>query len=320
MEPDSEPFPDVSIIIPSYCAAATIVRAIGSALLQTGVEVEVVIADDASNDDTVAVVLDTFGSDQRVRIVSLEKNCGPSVARNSALALARGRWLAVVDADDFLVQDRIATLVKRAQDQCADMVVDAYYLCREDTLAPYAIRSQFTSDVITPINLVRHNLGSGKPLFSRRILDSGDLVYDTSLRYGEDIELMFRLLSSGYTCAFVEQPKYLKVATNGSLTARRLPMMRSVLALYTNLLGKYGSGNEELSCELSRAIAFQRDSLSFHELLNHLREHNLRQFCRAAITHPSRLLGATRHFLFRKRRFGEHKVGNEDAAAGRTTA
>src|ERR1043166_3162435 len=88
-----------SVIIPAYNASATIVASIESCLNQTLPPYEVIVVDDASTDDTVAVVRNRFGD--RVKLIILAHNSGPAAARNAGLAVAIGPHIAFQDADDI---------------------------------------------------------------------------------------------------------------------------------------------------------------------------------------------------------------------------
>jgi glycosyltransferase involved in cell wall biosynthesis len=88
-----------SVIIPAYNAAATIVAAVDSCVRQIYTPFEVIVVDDGSTDGTVGILESSFGD--KVRIVSLERNAGPSAARNAGLAVATGTHIAFQDADDL---------------------------------------------------------------------------------------------------------------------------------------------------------------------------------------------------------------------------
>jgi len=89
----------VSVIIPTYNRAGCIARAIDSVLKQTHADVEVLVIDDGSTDTTRALVLDTYGKDERVRYV-YQENRGVSAARNHGIRLVRGSFAALLDSDD----------------------------------------------------------------------------------------------------------------------------------------------------------------------------------------------------------------------------
>lgn len=81
-----------SVIIPTYNYAQYICRCIGSVLTCGGKELEVIVVDDGSTDDTAARVKDLSESDKRIRYV-YQDNTGVSAARNYGINLARGKWV-----------------------------------------------------------------------------------------------------------------------------------------------------------------------------------------------------------------------------------
>lgn len=94
----------ISILIPCFNAERWIRQAIESALAQSEVESEVLVVDDGSTDSSLEIIK-SFGS--RIRWES-GPNQGGNVARNRLLAAARGEWLQYLDADDYLLPDKIA--------------------------------------------------------------------------------------------------------------------------------------------------------------------------------------------------------------------
>jgi glycosyltransferase involved in cell wall biosynthesis len=91
--------PLVSVVIPTHNRAYCIAQSIDSVLAQTYPEVEVVVVDDGSTDDTPALMADRYGADRRVRYERLPKG-DANVARNHGLACARGAYIALLDSDD----------------------------------------------------------------------------------------------------------------------------------------------------------------------------------------------------------------------------
>lgn len=103
MTSTGDQLPLVSILIPAYNAARWVGQAIESALEQTYSRTEVIVADDGSADDTVAVVR-RFGD--RVRLEALA-HAGGNAARNRLTEMARGEWLQYLDADDLLLPHKL---------------------------------------------------------------------------------------------------------------------------------------------------------------------------------------------------------------------
>ncbi|MGX1740232.1 glycosyltransferase family 2 protein [Bosea sp. NPDC055353] len=92
------PAPHVSVVIPMFNRVATIRHAIDSALSQSFRDIEVIVVDDASRDESVATVAAI--DDPRLRLLRRERNGGASAARNDGIAAARGSLIAFLDSDD----------------------------------------------------------------------------------------------------------------------------------------------------------------------------------------------------------------------------
>jgi len=93
-------FVNVSIIIPAYNTGKYIERCIKNSLNQTLKEIEVIVIDDNSNDNTLEVVK-KFENDKRLKIITLSKNVGPGIARNIGIEMAVGEFLTFFDSDDY---------------------------------------------------------------------------------------------------------------------------------------------------------------------------------------------------------------------------
>ena len=113
-----------SVIMPAFNAGPFVAAAIDSVLAQRGVELELLVCDDASTDDTRAV-LERYRSEARVRLFSNERNRGAAATRNALIRAARGRYLTPCDADDLLLPGNLSTLA-------------AYLDGHEDVRAVYA--------------------------------------------------------------------------------------------------------------------------------------------------------------------------------------
>ena len=99
--------PEVSVITPAYNAARYIGEAMASVQAQTLTNWEMVVADDGSSDETAAIVAAAGRRDPRIRLVRRDRNAGSGPARNAALAVARGRFIAFLDSDDLWLPDKL---------------------------------------------------------------------------------------------------------------------------------------------------------------------------------------------------------------------
>jgi|GEM_PF-2435952 len=101
--------PDFSIIIPTHNRCTLVERAAESVLTSAAnADLEIIVVDDASTDDTVQVLQEKFRHETHVRTLQLEINAGPSTARNCGLAAATGDLILFLDSDDTLLPDALA--------------------------------------------------------------------------------------------------------------------------------------------------------------------------------------------------------------------
>lgn len=108
----SDPTPAISIIMPCYNAVAHLPGSVGSVLAQTFASWELIAVDDGSSDDTLAWL--RAQTDARLR-VHTHANCGVSATRNAGLALARGEYIAFLDADDTWAADFLEKMLAALQ-------------------------------------------------------------------------------------------------------------------------------------------------------------------------------------------------------------
>jgi len=102
--------PLVSVIIPTYNRAATIGRTIQSLQSQTYDNLDIIVVEDGSKDETLKL-LDTI-SDKRLRVIRHEVNRGVTAAKNTGLNNIRGEWFTILDSDDEIVPNAIEMMMR----------------------------------------------------------------------------------------------------------------------------------------------------------------------------------------------------------------
>lgn len=115
-----------SVIIPAYNCERTIRCSVESALFQSYDVLEVLIADDASTDNTGYVLKDLAAEDSRIKLFFLEKNGGVAEARNRLLSEAKGDYIAFLDADDIWEPEKVAKHIALLQSSDADFTYSSY--------------------------------------------------------------------------------------------------------------------------------------------------------------------------------------------------
>ncbi len=197
----------VAVIITARNAEATIGGAVSSALDQPEVS-EVVLVDDASSDGTGAAALAAARSDGRLTLLTQTVNLGPAAARNLAIIRSSAPFVAILDADDYLLPGRFGELFRQTDwDLIADNIVFV-----PDTIAGQVQVADLPQDAggsevlgladfvlgnVAQKDVRRGELGFLKPVIRRSALQSQNPVYDPALWLGEDYDLYVRLLLAG---------------------------------------------------------------------------------------------------------------------------
>jgi succinoglycan biosynthesis protein ExoO len=298
--------PDVSVIVAAWNAERTIARAILSACAQQGVSVEVVVVDDASTDGTAAAAAAAARAtgDARVRILRQPGNGGPAAARNAAIDVARGAWIAVLDADDALLPGRLAGLVAQATRHKLDIVTDNMWvedaagtrrLFIEETLDG-AMEPLALAEYVTRNRLFGPRLGDGyfKPIFAADFLRRHALRYDTGTRIGEDFLMVAEAMTLGAAYARVRSAGYAYATGVGSISHRlSRSNVEAMIAADQRIIARHGDrlGAGEIAAWQAH-LASLLDGASFVAMVDSLKAGELGALARHAARRPQ----AIRHF------------------------
>lgn len=186
--------PLVSFLVAALDAESTIKRAVASALVQTHHNIEVVVVDDGSQDSTREVVLSI--ADDRVKVVRLPETLGRSSARNIGIAECRGDFLAILDADDECLPNRLKETLGVFRSHPDTVAVGGQMFCRWGSelrpslgwpTDPTAISARFRSGHMG----IAHPTATVRAPIIRRF--GG---YAEGLRWAEDFELFRRIAGS----------------------------------------------------------------------------------------------------------------------------
>ncbi len=187
------PAPAVSLLMAAYNAAPYLRAAMDSILTQPGVDLELIVVNDASTDATLEAALAV--TDPRVTVMSGAVNRGLFAARNAAAALARAPWLAVFDADDLLAPGLLAPYLAAAE-HAVPAAEWAYcgmtFMDDQDQPLPAMMRNPFDL-----LKMLQRNIAPDPLSLVRRAMFHELGGYRQEYRVGEDYDLKLRLLWRG---------------------------------------------------------------------------------------------------------------------------
>lgn len=116
----------VSVITPTYNSALTIDATIESVIAQSYPQWQMIIVDDASTDETVNIIKKWQAQDDRISLIQLEYNSGAAIARNMAIQIAMGRYIAFLDSDDYWEAEKLDKQIHFMNSKNAGLSYTAY--------------------------------------------------------------------------------------------------------------------------------------------------------------------------------------------------
>ncbi len=228
--------PEISVIVPVYRAEAFLRKCADSILSQSFSDLELLLVDDGSPDNSGELCDQIAQADGRVRVFHKE-NGGVSSARNLGMAQARGTYLAFADSDDWLPPNALETLYGALGAAGADTAGGAHYRVEVDgrqEKEPGALPAGTYGPGEIRTGIVDRLLGErmGKPgevlngfiwrfLFSREIIQSQNITFAGA--YLEDELFLMEYFCYAQKLAMVDQPVYYYLQNPVSVTRRYLP-------------------------------------------------------------------------------------------------
>ncbi|OFW97630.1 MAG: hypothetical protein A3J37_01415 [Alphaproteobacteria bacterium RIFCSPHIGHO2_12_FULL_45_9] len=279
MSPSQE---KISVIVAAYNAEKTLLGSVQSVLNQTHTALEVIIVDDQSKDSTLTLAQELAKMDARVKVIAAEKNGGPARARNAALDVATGDWVAIVDSDDVILPERFQAMLDVAQQTNADIIFDNLfyvtphngaehlYIPKELPVFGALSLSTFIKSHRKSVDIP--NLGFLKPMIRRSKIEQSHLRYDPALKIGEDAMLIMDLMAMGATATLMSDAYYRYHRHDGSISA--VQGMDSVAAItngYQVYLTTYhGQINDEVVEAMTSLIHDNQHRLAVGNIVDDL--------------------------------------------------
>lgn len=281
--------PRVSVIIAAYNARDFIEAAVTSALGQSEQNLEVLVVDDCSSDGTPDLIRSI--SDPRLRLYVLDRNGGPSRARNRAIQEARGDWITFLDADDWYAPDRMEVLLRVGEEYQTEIVADDMY--RLSDPADPAPRTKLgklrlnEATIIDAVAFLKMDCGL-KPVIRRDFILRQSILFDERLRNGEDTLLLLECLLAGARLLLWPKPYYYYREHAGSLSSFRVKALFQRCNTTRELLRReIILADSVLRQVLEVRLAEAEKALRYYSVVEPLRQWRLREALRAGLFKPS---------------------------------
>lgn len=245
----------ISIIIPVYNSSAYLDKCIGSVLMQTYKNIEVILVNDGSVDDSLEICKKYAGNDLRIKLINKD-NSGVSSARNAGIRASSGRYIAFVDSDDAVSPDFCSKMLEAASNTASGpyLIICGYDFVNEATgMVKHFIPAQ--KDILNREDLNdnylqlfndRHFLSVWGKLFSAEIIKGNDIYFNEHIHIGEDFVFLHeymthmpginvKLLSEALYTYYVHNTQSLTKSGDASRIERVRELYYTAKALYRSL-------------------------------------------------------------------------------------
>lgn len=227
----------VSVIIPTYNMSQYVPLAIRSVLEQTYQDLEVIVIDDGSTDDTQEAIQE-FSSDSRFRYESQE-NGGPAKARNKGIRLARGQWIAFNDADDVWYPQKLQKQVALfgSRPDLGVVVSDCDRIDERGKKIPAPKKYRYQGSRLYEQLLLENFIPMCTTVVTRTCFEQLG-GFDETLRRAEDYDFWLRLSVSN-TIGYVDEPLAAHRKWTSQLTSNKIAQAEAAILVQQRFLAKH---------------------------------------------------------------------------------
>ena len=205
----------VSIIVPVYNVEKYLSVCMDSCINQTLYDIEIICVNDGSTDKSLEILEKYAAIDNRIKIIN-KKNGGLSSARNAGIKASNGNWIMFLESDDSLSLNACERIWKEALEEPTDIIVFG-----SDMFPSHPQPSEWHKWVLnvqtkrvylfTPEVLL--NIPSSKPFvwrqaFSKELLEKTGVLFDESVKYGEDIVFQFEIFPYASNISYIADKLY----------------------------------------------------------------------------------------------------------------
>ena len=205
----------LSVIIPAYNASEFISESVNSILTINSNQIEIIVVDDGSKDNTFEVLSNI--SDTRIRVLR-KNNGGVSSARNCGLKYAQGEYITFLDADD-LVDSHVLEKIINCMDDKNDVIYYSKDYTQEDIRIEVLINGVFGAGDRIPKN------GSApySKLYRRSFLKENNIAFNSNVIYGEDGLFILECICKGAKIGYEKVSWYFQRNVNENSVTRSYP-------------------------------------------------------------------------------------------------
>ena len=283
--------PKVSICVPVYNVERLIDRCLNSLVNQTLKDIEIIIVNDCTPDNSMEIVQQYAKGDNRIKIINHDYNRGLMRARQTAYKIAQGEFICFCDSDDAMEIDALAQMYNLAVESAADIVsANATYVKVDGKTIPYmgkqSLKYGDDSESVYKsllLNELAHNLWS--KLFKKEILQDFDYETFDDFTNGEDGYLFYQVVKNTKKVVHFEKNVYKYYQNKESSTQKRLTpkginSIFMLLKLRADISNQYPNIKDLFGMYITRVIIgkYREGYNKMHQLDKLIEKYSLSKF------------------------------------------
>lgn len=176
----------ISFIVPVYNVEKYIQRCIRSIMAQSYCDIEIILVDDGSPDESGAIIERFAKIDIRIKVIH-QQNAGVSAARNAGLAAASGKYVLFIDGDDYIEREYAEYFLNLIQDNNADMAVNLnhFTISTNEQIQRDSVEVWDNMRVMEAVYLDKINVAVWNKMYRKDILDKYRVKFHNDIWFGE---------------------------------------------------------------------------------------------------------------------------------------
>ena len=220
--------PKVSIIVPIYNSEKYMSKCIESILNQTLSEIEIILVNDGSTDNSGKIIDNYAKKDNRIKVIH-QQNSGPSVARNKGIRIAKGKYIGFVDSDDYIEPTMYEELYNNANNKNIEVAMCSYNEKHLYNETEYVVKAKLEQDKVYDKEGIKHNIISTfskndnygfyslwNKIYLRKWLLKSNLELDVNRDHGEDWWFNINVFSKLNSFVYIDRELYNYVHSNNN--------------------------------------------------------------------------------------------------------
>ncbi len=223
----------VSIVVPVYNSEKFIKETINSIKQQTYENWELLLVNDCSTDNSEKIINEQKNKDSRIKLISLEKNSGAAISRNTGIKEAKGKYIAFIDSDDLWKKDKLEKQIKFMEENDYEFTFTSYEFADENGKGNGKI-----VNVPEKINykqaLKNTTIWTSTVIFNVDKLGK-DLISMPNVRRGQDTATWWKVLKTGVYAYGLTENLSLYRRSNETLSSNKITALKRTWNLYRNV-------------------------------------------------------------------------------------